>query len=246
MFSKGKAWLLLAFVALLLGCQPVDSFNPLYRDKDVVFDPALLGKWTENGGMLEFNQLGQNAYEVVFTDENNPDEQMVLQGHLVSLEGHRFLDLIQKKWTANPDLYQVSIETGKNGGVTPRFLHAGDGAYIEFMPGGSAAKATRLGMQLRIAHWFFRLTNDQNTLGLDYIDDDRLNKALEQKTIQVDHLLIGTDRRPGETDNRQLVLTAATADLQKFVLEHVNDSQVFADSLKFTRIEKPNLTTDQH
>ena len=226
-----KLWLLLVFMALL-GCQPVDSFNPLYRDRDVIFDSALLGKWTENGGTLEFLQAGEKTYDVIFTDDSNPPERMVLEGRLLNLEGRRFLDVIQKEWTAKPAPYQLSLEQGKK---TPSLLAVGDGAYIELFPG----KAGQTKLQLKVAHWFFRLANDANTLALDYIDDERLGKALEQKTVQIDHILVGPERKPGETDDRRLALTAATADLQKFVLEHVNDDQMFADSIKFKRGETP-------
>lgn len=36
---------LLAVLACLTGCLPVDSLNPLYTDKDIVFDNTLLGDW---------------------------------------------------------------------------------------------------------------------------------------------------------------------------------------------------------
>jgi hypothetical protein len=36
---------LLALLACLTGCVPVDSLNPLYTEKDTVFDESLLGEW---------------------------------------------------------------------------------------------------------------------------------------------------------------------------------------------------------
>ncbi len=239
MFNLVKVCLSLAFVALLAGCQPVDSLNPLYRDKDVIFDPALIGKWVENGATLEFFQSGENAYDVIFTDDSNPPDRMVLDGRLVNLEGRRFLDLIQKKWVANPASFRMDIQQVKEGSkMATSFLRAGDGAYIEFGPSITPAKTPQMKMQLRVAHWFFRVTSDDHALGLDYIDDEKLGKVLEHKTVQIKHLLVGPARKPGETDNRQLLLTASTADLQKFVLDHANDNQMFADSLKFKRAEK--------
>ncbi len=42
---------LLALLACLTGCVPVDSLNPLYTDKDLAFDESLLGSWVgpDNG-----------------------------------------------------------------------------------------------------------------------------------------------------------------------------------------------------
>lgn len=246
MFKPKNAWLFLAALVMMTGCQPVDSFNPLYTDKDVVFDPALLGKWTENGGTLELLQADNNAYDVVFTDDSTPPEHMRLDGRLVVLGGHRFLDLVQKRWTVKPSSldqasYQLWIEPQRTGvRLSPSMFSVGDGAYLALVPIGVAAKGTRVEVELKLAHWFFRVTNDEKNLQLDYIDDDHLNKALEAKTVQIAHALIGTEKKEAD---RRLALTAPTAELQRFVLDHVNDDQVFADSLKFHRPEKP--TTPQ-
>jgi len=240
MFRPGKLWLFLAALAVLTGCQPVDSFNPLYTDKDAVFDPALLGKWIENGGTLEFVQSANDAYVLTFMDDSNPPQQMTLEGHLLALQGHRFLDLIQTTWTSKPNSFQLSIEQAKKAlKLNPPLIPAGDGAYIEFAPGSTSGKVTPVSMHLRVAHWFFRVNSDDKNLTLDYIDDDRLSKLLEQGTVQIGHNLIGPEKKDAKEDDRQLVLTAPTAELQKFVLDHVNDDQVFAGSIKFHRAEKP-------
>lgn len=232
MLRLRSTWLLLALVALLTGCQPVDSFNPLYQDKDVVFDASLVGKWTTNNLTMEVIQSGDNGYTVVFIDDSTPPDRMVMDARLVNLEGHRFMDVVSKRWAADPDSYRLSIEQGKNGpALLPRLVHAGDGTYIEF----SSAKSGGTDMQLRIAHWFFRLNGDAKSLSLDYIDDDRLTKALDHKAIQIKHTLVAHSGKKVEIKDSQLLLTATTAELQKFVLDHVNDDQVFADSLKFVR-----------
>jgi hypothetical protein len=221
---------LLAFILLLAGCQPVDSLNPLYTQKDVVFDSALLGKWTEEGGTLEFFEGPDHSYNVIFRDDSNPPEQMVLRGHLVNLQGHRFLDLAQKEWVGPPELYALQIVQTKNGPqVSPPFLHSGDGAYLEFA-GGSNGLVT---LQTRIAHWFFKVTSDDKNLRLDFIDDERLEKLLEPKKIQIGHVMAPARNK----DSHHLLLTASTADLQRFMVEYVNDEQVFSDSIKLKRPE---------
>lgn len=232
MLKAGKMWLLLACLAFLAGCQPVDSFNPLYQDKDIVFDPTLLGKWTAQDLTLEVIQSDKNVYTFVFTDTSTPPEHMIMEARLISLGGHRFLDLVPKKWTVEPDSYLLSIEQGKDGPtVMPGLVHAGDAAYIQF----SSTNAAGTEMHLKLAHWFFKVTMADSHLSLSFIDDGRLSETLDQNKIQISHILVGPTPKAGESDNRQLALTASTADLQKFVLDHVNDDQVFADSIKLTR-----------
>ena len=238
MFRSGKLWLLLTFLTVLVGCQPVDSVNPLYTEKQVVFDPALLGTWVEKDGVFEFFQSSENSYTVVFRDTSSPPEQMVMTGYLVNLEGRRFLDLVQKKWGSSPRTLHVRIDRAKNGvKATQPFLWLGDGGYLQFAPGNGDSKSTALDMELKIVHWFFRVTNDQSTLQLDYIDDDRLNKLLDQKNAQIAHILVASADKDDKPDTRQLLLTASTPELQKFVLDHINDDRIFTESTKFHRSE---------
>ncbi|HEY6253324.1 MAG TPA: hypothetical protein VI685_25490 [Candidatus Angelobacter sp.] len=231
--------MLLVLLALLAGCQPVDTFNPLYTDKDVSFDPSILGKWAQDQVTLELSDSGNNTYNLVFSDANSP-QRMVMDGHLVVLQGHRFLDLIQKSWIADPESFSLAIEQTKNGlNVAPNLIRAGDGAYLEFLPGSPASKNSQVKVKLRIAHWFVRVTNDDKNLQFAFIDDDRLAKSLQARSVAITHILIKpTDE--GSSD-RHLALTATTAELQKFVLEHVNDDQVFADTLKFHRPDSKDI-----
>jgi len=229
----GKACTLLAFLALLAGCQPVDTFNPLYTPKDLSFDAALLGRWALDQTTLELIDAGNNTYTVIFSDATSP-QRMVLEGHLMVLQGHRFLDLIQKSWNVDPQSFTLNIDQAKNVlKVTPHLIRAGDGAYLEFAPGSPAGKTTQMNVQLRVAHWFIRVTNDDKNLQLAYIDDDRLAKAIQEKSTEITHVLIMTTDEG--SNSTHLALTATTAELQKFVLDHATDDQLFADSLKFHR-----------
>jgi hypothetical protein len=76
---------------LLLGCVP--SLNPLYTDKDVVFDPALVGSWTgENAKETwSFQKSGEKAYKLTQTDAEG--HTALFEVHLVQLQDYRFLDL---------------------------------------------------------------------------------------------------------------------------------------------------------
>src|ERR1700704_4677830 len=92
---------LMALLACLTGCVPVDSLNPLYTDKDLVFDEALVGSWVgpdegEEGG-LEFlarDQDGERSYLLVMTakdKDSNAFKKIVYHARLVKLNEHLFL-----------------------------------------------------------------------------------------------------------------------------------------------------------
>jgi hypothetical protein len=94
-------WTVLALAVLLNGCT-VRSLNPLYTEKDVAFEPGLLGTWEQDTNEMFAmkwicQKAGENAYRIVWrrVDEEpkNAEAEYTLEGHLVKLSGHVFLDL---------------------------------------------------------------------------------------------------------------------------------------------------------
>jgi len=94
---------------LLSGCGPEFSLNPLFEEKDVVFEQALVGTWitseatsgqVNEGITYTFAALRDNAYEVIFPGD---DEVSTYRSevHLVRLGNFLFLDADPPK--ADPD-----------------------------------------------------------------------------------------------------------------------------------------------
>jgi hypothetical protein len=86
---------LMSFVTMLAGCVP--SLNPLYTDKDVIFDPAILGVWAENDSKetWAFTKGAGKGYQLINTDENGKKSEFL--AHLLKIEGEMFLDLYAVK-----------------------------------------------------------------------------------------------------------------------------------------------------
>lgn len=82
----------LGLLLLVSGCVP--SLHPLYTDKDVVFDPALVGVWAPDNDDKEnwaFTKEGENAYALVYTDKDGKTGPF--NAHLVKVDSAQFLDL---------------------------------------------------------------------------------------------------------------------------------------------------------
>ena len=83
-----------AGLALLLatGCI-VTSVNPLCTEKDLVFDPALVGAWSEGEGKdtWAFEKAGAKRYKLLHTDEKGRTGEF--EAHLLKLDKYQFLDL---------------------------------------------------------------------------------------------------------------------------------------------------------
>jgi len=175
----------LALLAALAGCVP--SLNPLYTEKDLVFDPALLGVWGEANAKetWTFEKAGEKKYKLLQTDNDGRTGEFEV--HLLKLKDHYFLDLYVtepggEKWSPN-DLAR--------------------GAII-----------------MRPGHLFLKVTQIQPTLKMAMLDLDWLQKLLEKDPRAVRHEKI----RFGSANEKdfQLVLTAETKELQRFILKNVD------------------------
>jgi hypothetical protein len=176
---------LIALAGLAL-CLPacVPSLNPFYTDKDLVFDPRLVGTWAEKGTEQEpqtwkFEKAGDRAYTLTITEK--PGKEGKFTAHLFKLKQENFLDLLPKECnyaTNQADLIAASM-----------------------FPGHLLARVSQVEPELRLAFFNFgwlqqQLTNNPSLLA-HHREDDRF------------------------------VLTASTRDLQRFVLKHLAEGELF-------------------
>jgi hypothetical protein len=227
--SMKKFLPLLAGLLLLTGCVPVDSLNPLYTDKDLAFDESLLGSWVGpyNGddGVLQFiarDEDGKKSYSLVMTEkdkDSNGYKRTVYHAHLVKLNEHMFLDVVPETFDSRPNSYSLRVKYGKSGGtIEPALLKLGEAAYLEFQNGAPDGKVAA---HLRRAHWIMNIARKDNKLQLNWVDDDYFRKAVQAGTVKLPSVILG------EGKNKDVVITASTQELQKFVAEHADDKTFF-------------------
>jgi hypothetical protein len=92
--KKRNVIVIAAAAILLAACIP--SVYPFYADKDVVFDPHLVGEWQDNSNtnqpeVWKFEQATNNAYKLTVMEEGKTGE---FSAHLFKLKQEQFLDLI--------------------------------------------------------------------------------------------------------------------------------------------------------
>jgi hypothetical protein len=98
---------LTAALLLLVGCV-VTSVYPYYTDKDLVFDPTLLGKWVNMADtnqpppFLRIEQVGDKVYRAIAFEQ---DETNSCEVHLFRLKQRLFLD----SFPTNRDLNFVPV-----------------------------------------------------------------------------------------------------------------------------------------
>jgi hypothetical protein len=208
---RTKKILFYALAALLGGCVPILSLQPLYTEDTLVFREQLLGAWVDDPNDPEvtwqFTRMPQadaeklpdmleKAYEKVYRlkirDEESREGSFVAA--LVSLEGKLFLDVLADKFPcAEEDIEEMKL-----------FYNA-----FLFVPGHSFLKVEFAGERLKL--W---LTNDDDFQKL--IDDKP--KAIASVAVE--------DR---------IILTAPTEQLRAFVAKYANDERLFADEVTLER-----------
>jgi hypothetical protein len=86
-----RRWIVaLLALASLASCVP--SINPLYTDKDLVVDPALVGTWIDNDNETWTFATGTDKSYSLVIDHDGKSGPFV--AHLVALGGYRFLDIM--------------------------------------------------------------------------------------------------------------------------------------------------------
>ncbi len=224
-----KLLVLFAGLLLLTGCVPVDSLNPLYTDKDVAFDESLLGSWVgpdkgEEGGLeiLAREQDGKKSYLLVMTDKDKDlkvFKKTIYHAWLVKLNEHLFLDVVQQSFEPQSAPYSLQVKSGKGGAtIEPHLLRLGEGAYLEFQNGAPDGK---VGAHVRRAHWILKVERKDKTLQLGWADDEEFRRAVQAGTVKLPSTLLG------EGKNKDVVITATTQELQKFVVDHADDKTFF-------------------
>lgn len=105
-----KTILPLGLALLLLSCGPTLSLHPLYTEKDLRFDPGLVGNWNEgtSGGtnVLTFSRHDETTYELLYKEKANTTR---LKARLLRLKGHLFLDAVPWDRPANDFFIPVHV-----------------------------------------------------------------------------------------------------------------------------------------
>jgi hypothetical protein len=184
---------LLLACLILAGCVP--SWNPLYTEKDIVFDAALVGTWMAvdaKEGSKEtwvFAKAGDKLYQLQQTDEEG--RKATFEVRLVKLKDHRFLDL----YLAKIDEDDVKMN-------------------------GWAA------FSLAPAHLILKVHQIEPNLKIAAMNPEHMKELLKKTPGAIAHRVIFDEN---------IVLNASTAELQKFVVEHVDEEEFFGGPMELKR-----------
>jgi hypothetical protein len=185
--------------ALLAGLSCVQSLHPLFEDEDLVFEPGLVGAWRgeDSESTWIFEKEKSNEYEL--TVEQAEFENDSAAGTM-------------------PD--KVPGETAR---FQARLGKLGGRLFLDLFPESKGNPRVRNDlfnlMQLPV-HTFWRLTLEKDSLRLDVMSIDWLERMLKEGKVSIAAV---------ETEDR-LVLTATTEELKKLVARYSEDDDAFPPS----------------
>jgi hypothetical protein len=180
---------LLASMLVFTGCL-VTSVYPFYAQKDVLFEPSLLGNWLDSSNADEhwkFETNGPNAYRMTYTTRTATN---VMQATFFKLQSHAFLDLSNSE--INDDTQPPPIPS----------------------------------------HFLFRINQTTPILKMAAMDYEWLVGTLTNTPGALRHHWAQMGDDP---EKKRLVLTADTAELQRFVLKQLNNTNAWDTPGELTR-----------
>ncbi len=196
---KTRTVLLILILALMVvSCIP--SLYPLYREKDLVLDERLIGKWDMEGGdYWEFEKL--------------------------DLEKEKGLLSISEwnKYESGKTYKLIAVEISDEDTLKQEFAvhmtQLDDKHYLDFYPVDYEVAHDFLGWHLVPAHIFVKIEFIKQGMVISYFDPDFLEDLIEQNKIKISHT---------ELDYR-ILLTAQTKELQKFVMKYTDEPEAFGE-----------------
>jgi hypothetical protein len=177
-------------VTALTGC--LSTLHPLFTEKDLVFDPRLLGRWKEdNGNDITTFEQGTAA---------------------------NFNQLPEKLRNLASKAYLITIkEQGDEVKYYGFLTRLGKELYLDYYPCENAYQKNYdvfYKQHLTKMHSFYRLRfNNDRSFDVRLFDGDFLNKLIDNKQIRIKHEV----RFDGS-----YVITASTEELQQYVMKYAD------------------------
>lgn len=187
----------LTILPILSGCV-IWSFYPFYSEKDLFENDILSGKWIDEDSLIwNFSHPVTKNGTIEIMDKKSYELNMT--------------DYDLKKTRYSVNLFKLDKYV-----FLDFFVQ-----QIENQP-GVAAKSDVSWWSLHVlpVHTIAKLTVEPDTLKINWIDGDWLEKQINEKKIKIKH-----------ENNGDVLLTAKTADLQKMILKIADSEEAFKDGV---------------
>ena len=157
-----KIWIAFALAVLIAGC--VRSLHPLFTEKDLIFEPTLVGTWVDGDGKdtWTFQKSKDKSYTLIHFQHE----------HGKFMEGK---------------------ETGDTARFEVKLGRLGNFFFLDIYPEEPTIKNDLYKIHLIPAHTFSRMWLEGDELRLSMLDNDWLKKMIAEGKVQITHEKIDGD-----------------------------------------------------
>ena len=204
---KTRIILLSVLLIFLLQGCLVKSLHPFYTDNDLIFKKELTGSWTDKDSV---------AWEI--------------RQHM------RFTGLF--KPDAPDNSYDISMSDKK--GTSHYIAHLfrlEDHLYLDFLPTDISCQNDLAGLHLVAAHSLAKVDLSGGKITIGWYNEEWLTGLFNKNKIRIAHERVPYDPDYRDPNSDQVILTARTDELQKFIIKYGNDPEAF-------KKEKPGSESD--
>ena len=207
---KIQTYILMGTLAILAGsCIP--SLFPLYTLDDIVHDNRIEGKWDG----------GENGIWIIERLEYHPGSSFLNPDWTEPEEDSDSLNIH----------YRLTVKEFENGDTAEaefllHLLQLEDQLYANFYPQEFELHHDFLSWHMIEANNFSKISISDDMLEFEFFAPDFLMQLIDENRIRISHVSLGED----------ILLTAPTKDLQKFVIKYGNEKDAILSPDVFRRI----------
>lgn len=200
---------------MLSGC--IVSLHPLYTEEDIIFEPDLVGQWTEGEGggeVLEFQKIWDKRYKLVYTDSDGKENRFLAV--LLKVKDQMFLDW--RPLAPNEDLRPVPLEVDLKS-LTEEELN-------EYMRPLNREEDLNCVTDfykdhLLPVHTFYHVKQITPVLQLRTLDGNVFRILMDENPKEISYEKVFTSVLYA-VGNEKYAMTSQPKELQEFLIKHLN------------------------
>jgi hypothetical protein len=184
-------------MACLLPGCLVKSLHPFYTENDVMFREELLGTWTDKDSSVWV------------------------------LEQHKQFDGLMKPEKPVP-AYDVTMTDNKGTSRFLAILFALEGQlFLDFFPSENSCGSNLSGFHMVPSHSLAKVDIEGESIRIGWYNEQWLVDLFNKNRVRIQHERVPYDVDQKNPDSWQVILTAPTDELQKFIRKYGNDPGAF-------------------
>ena len=205
---KTKSFILISSLMILVSGCFVKSLHPFYQENDLLFQKELTGNWSGDDSSTWKIEQGMRSTGIFKPD--TPDKSYLIT-------------YTDNKGTAKFKVHLFRLK---------------DHYFFDFYPEEVESSNELMTSHLVPMHTVARVDITPEKLVIQWYNEEWLIGLFRQNKIRIAHEKVPYDEEKAEGDNFQVVLTASTEDLQKFMLKYMDDPNAFKNDYTFVLRKK--------